>query len=182
LPWKGTAVAIEAVQRVRKELPNARIVSFGHHQPDGELPLPSGATFHWRPAQERIRDIYASADVWLCASTTEGFALPPLEAMACRCPVVCTRCGGPEDFVREGENGFLVDVGDASAMADRTLTLLKDRERHARMSDAAYATRLDYTWEKAVARFEVALFDESNARPSRLRDDATVSSTPVDHA
>ncbi|MEZ6164273.1 MAG: glycosyltransferase family 4 protein [Phycisphaerales bacterium] len=41
--------------------------------------------------------------------------------MACHCPIVSTKCGGPADFVREGENGYLVEIGDAEAMADRIL-------------------------------------------------------------
>jgi len=155
--WKGSAVAFEAVRIVRRRLPGLRLICFGAEAPIPSLPLPSGTSFYLRPAQQQIRHIYASADVWLCASTTEGFALPPLEAMACRCPVVSTRCGGPLDFVEEGVNGHLVDVGDAAGMAERMLDILSDPARWQRMSESAYATAARYTWDKATDLFEAAL-------------------------
>jgi glycosyltransferase involved in cell wall biosynthesis len=157
LAWKGTDMAFGAIEHARREVPELRAVCFGQRQPSGELPLPPRTEFFHRPPQERIRKIYAAADIWLCASTTEGFALPPLEAMACRCPVVCTRCGGPEDFVEDGYNGFLVDVGDAAGMADRLVRLLRDHRLLKCMSDQAYVTRLRFTWKRAVDRFEAAM-------------------------
>ncbi len=155
--WKGADVAAEAIRQARASVPDLAVVSFGQHPPTPELPLPAGARFVHRPAQERIREIYAAADVWLCASVTEGFALPPLEAMACRCPVVCTRCGGPEDFVVDGENGYLVNVGDAEDMARRIVEIVSDPARQQQMAAAAYATREQFTWSRAVERFEAAL-------------------------
>jgi len=155
--WKGTPVAFAAIARARQEIPNLEAVCFGQHPPSAELPLPPNTQFHHRPPQRKIREIYASADVWLCASSTEGFALPPLEAMACRCPVVCTRCGGPEDFIEDGHNGFLVDVGNVEQMADRMVRILRDPQMWRRMSDHAYVTRLHFTWKRAVDRFAAAL-------------------------
>lgn len=157
LAWKGTATAFEAIRLARREIPDLKVVSFGSEPPRADLPLPPNTEFHHQPAQPRIRDIYSSADIWLCASTTEGFALPPLEAMACRCTTVCTRCGGPEDFVEDGVNGFLVDVGDAPAMAARIVAILRDPTLLARLSEHAYVTRLKFTWKKAVDRFEAAI-------------------------
>ncbi len=158
-PWKGTGVAFEALRRARERAANLRMICFGDTRPTRALPLPPDTQFVHRPSQQSIRELYAACDVWLCASTTEGFGLPPLEAMACRCPVVCTRCGGPEGFVRDGENGYLVPVGDAGAMADRIVRILADAQRWQCMSDAAYETRLRFTWEDAGRRMEAALID-----------------------
>lgn len=47
-------------------------------------------------------------DVFLDASLHEGFGLMPLEALACGCWVVCSDSGGIRDFVKNGENGFIV--------------------------------------------------------------------------
>jgi len=122
------------------------------------LPLPDWIEFHYRPPQDEIPRIYARCDVWLCASRREGFHLPALEAMACRCPVVSTRMGGPKDFIEEGANGFLVDVDDARALAERLLRVFGLEEaRWKRMSDAALATASGYTWDDATTRLEGAL-------------------------
>lgn len=160
LKWKGAATAFAAIERARKEIPNLKVVSFGSEQPGDDLPLPADTQYACCPPQGQIRGLYAATDVWLCPSTTEGFALPPLEAMACRCPVICTRCGGPEDFVEEGYNGHLVDVGDAEAMAERLVALLRDPQRLRTMAEHAYVTRLRFTWKRAVDRFEAALRDD----------------------
>ena len=163
LRWKGADVAAEAIRIARRSIPGLQAVSFGSKPPVAEMPLPENTTFHYRPEQQNIRNIYGSTDVWLCASQTEGFALPPLEAMACRCAVVCTRCGGPEDFVVEGENGYLVEVGDAQAMAERTVMMLSDEAHLKHMSDAAYATRQRYNWSRSTDLFEAALQSCTNS-------------------
>jgi glycosyltransferase involved in cell wall biosynthesis len=153
---KGADVAVAALERVRERLPGLRVIAFGSEQP--AAPPPGWIEFHYRPPQDEIPRIYARCDVWLCASRREGFSLPALEAMACRCPVVSTRMGGPKDFIVEGLNGFLVDVDDAAGLADRLLSVLGLEEtRWRRMSDAALATASGYTWEDAATRLERAL-------------------------
>jgi glycosyltransferase involved in cell wall biosynthesis len=116
--------SLKALKQVAAALPSMRLICFGAEHPDFRLPLPRFAEFHYRPPQEKIKELYAQCDVWLCGSNVEGFHLPPLEAMACRCPVVSTRVGGPMDIIDEGVNGHLVDVKDVNALADRTLRVL----------------------------------------------------------
>ena len=52
--------------------------------------------------------VLAAMDVYALTSTTEGFSLTTVQAMACATPVVATRCGGPEEIVDDGETGILV--------------------------------------------------------------------------
>jgi glycosyltransferase involved in cell wall biosynthesis len=60
-----------------------------------------------RPVLYRsTKNVYADCDVWLFASFSEGFGLPIIEAMACRCPVVATRAGCAPDVIKEGVNGY----------------------------------------------------------------------------
>jgi glycosyltransferase involved in cell wall biosynthesis len=81
-----------------------------------------------------------------------------LEAMACRCPVVSTRIGGPAEVVKEGINGFLVDVEDSTRLADRLVGVLKLSEGEwRRMSEAALTTATRYTWDDATDLLEAAL-------------------------
>lgn len=157
-PWKGVPVSVSALEQVRRDFPNLRLVTFGATEVDPKTPLPSYATHHVSPAQDKIKDIYAQCDVWLCGSTSEGFHLPPLEAMACRCPVVSTKVGGPLDIIQDGVNGFLVPVGDVDGLADRLKKVLRlPAPAWHEMSDAAYATATRYTWDDATDLFEAAL-------------------------
>ena len=137
--------------------PDLRAVCFGADRHRRE-PLPDWVDLHINPPQDRLRTIYGRCDVWLCTSYSEGFGLPALEAMACRCPVVSTRVGGPMDFIEEGVNGHLVDIGDAAALADRAARVLAlDPADWQCMSDAALATATRYTWDDATELFERAL-------------------------
>lgn len=155
---KGCVISLKALERVAAAMPNIRLISFGAEHPDFRLPLPFYAEFHHQPPQHKLRDLYAQCDVWLCGSNVEGFHLPPLEAMACRCPVVSTRVGGPMDIIEDGVNGYLVDLKDVDALADRVLKVLNlPEEDWLKMSDAAYATASCFTWDDATDLFEQAL-------------------------
>ena len=157
-PLKGCGVSIKVVRRVATAIPSLRLVSFGAEQPDFGLRLPRFAEFHHRPPQEKIRDLYARCDVWLSASILEGFCLPLLEAMACRCPVVSTRAGGPMDIIEEGLNGYLTEVGDVETLADQVLRVLRLPSKEWRqMSEAAYRTAMRFNWDDATDLFEGAL-------------------------
>jgi glycosyltransferase involved in cell wall biosynthesis len=156
--FKGCSVALKALAIAKRQIPDLHLIAFGQDPPRDSHPLPQGAQYLTRPSQESIRDIYAQCDVWLCGSRAEGFHLPPLEAMACRCPVVSTRVGGPLDTIEEGKNGFLVNVEDIESLADRLVQVLKlsDPQWQA-MSDAAYATACRYSWQDAAGLMEKGL-------------------------
>ncbi len=157
-PFKGCEVSLEAIRLASKLIPDLQVISFGAEPVKKELPLPDGAEFHFRPQQDRIRDLYARCDVWLCGSRSEGFHLPPLEAMACRTPVVSTEVGGSMDVIENGMNGYVVAVDDAKSLADRLVEVLVAPEANWKaMSQAALSTATRYTWDDATRRLETAL-------------------------
>jgi glycosyltransferase involved in cell wall biosynthesis len=172
--WKGVDVSLKAFEIAAKRVPGLRLLAFGGDPVADRLPLPPGTSFYHLPAQDSIRDLYASCDVWLCGSYVEGFGLPSLEAMACRCPVVSTDAGGPADFVKSGWNGYLVPVGDVEALANRLVDVLRRDEAEWRaMSDAALATARQYTWDDATNLMESALRDIIHDAQSRRRDNCS---------
>ncbi len=155
--WKGCDISLKAFEIAAQHIPNLRLVAFGLEEISPDLPLPPGSEYFQKPAQETIKDIYARCDVWLCGSWSEGFNRPPFEAMACRCPVVSTAVGGLIDRIENGVNGYLVPVGDYTALADRLVRVLSlcDREWKA-MSDEAYKTASSYSWDEAAELCEQA--------------------------
>ena len=76
-----------------------------------------------------IADYLSVADLLLIPSQTESFGLAALEAMACEVPVIATRVGGLPEVVKNGENGFLVKLGDTAAMAERAIEILSDETK-----------------------------------------------------
>lgn len=87
------------------------------------------------PRDELARTLRSFA-VYVLPSHQEGLCIAALEAMASGAPVVSTRCGGPADYVIDGETGYLVDF-DPRMMADRIQRILSVPTHRARLSAGA---------------------------------------------
>lgn len=158
--FKGLDISLAALAQTQEHIPDLKVVAFGTTPPVSRYPLPKNSTFHLNPAQQNIRDIYASCDAWLFGSRTEGFGLPLLEAMACRTPVVGTCAGAAPELIVDGHNGYLVSIEDSNAMANRLIDVLSMSGCQWRsMSDVAFATARQNTWDVAADRFEQALIN-----------------------
>lgn len=155
--FKGCDISLKAIELARRNIPNLKLVSFGNRTLTSSLPLPADADYTMQPAQDQIKNIYSSCDVWLVASRSEGFGLPILEAMACRTPVISTPTGAAPELTNPG-GGALVPMDDPAAMAkeiERIIRLPDDQWRA--MSDIAHQTATRYTWEDATKLFEAVL-------------------------
>ncbi|MGH3130946.1 MAG: glycosyltransferase, partial [Gaiellaceae bacterium] len=86
--------------------------------------------------QEEVAPWYAALDAMILPSGNEGTPVSAIEALAVGRPVVATRVGGVPDVVREGEDGFLVEVGDVEGMAERLARLAADPALRERMGRA----------------------------------------------
>jgi len=94
-----------------------------------------------QPAQqEELRELYCAADVFLFPSITEGFGWPPVEAMACGCPVVSSIGGSLAEVVGQGAVR-MPDPMDARALADAVMEILKDGWRLASGASAGWPMR-----------------------------------------
>lgn len=163
--YKGGDVAMRAIALARQARPDLGVVAFGTPEGSG---LPEGTIYFRTPPQDKLREIYAMCDGWLMPSYSEGFGLPVLEAMACRTPVISTRTGVGPDVIEDGLNGYLVDVGDAEAMATRILELVSlPPAKWRSMSDAAFARATSYSWDDATGLFESILLGDADRRPVR---------------
>ncbi|HEX5316255.1 MAG TPA: glycosyltransferase family 4 protein [Candidatus Kapabacteria bacterium] len=62
-----------------------------------------------RASQIELIELYRNATALVVTSEQEGLGIAAMEAMACGLPVISTRCGGPETFLEDARNGFLVE-------------------------------------------------------------------------
>jgi glycosyltransferase involved in cell wall biosynthesis len=92
------------------------------------------------PSATQLVALYQGASVVALPSHEEGLGIVLLEAMACGVPVVATRCGGPETIVTDGHDGFLVNRGDAGALASAVERLLTDETLRRRLGSQARNT------------------------------------------
>ena len=78
-----------------------------------------------------VRPMLQNFDVYVCSSQAESSPMSVWEAMAMEKPVVSTDVGDVPIYVRDGYNGFIVDVGDSKRMAERIAALAVDENmRH----------------------------------------------------
>ncbi len=77
----------------------------------------------------------AASDIFVLPSVHEGFGLVFLEAMHCGLPVIASSSGGQTDFLRDGETGFLVSVGDVDTLAKRISRLGSDEALREEISE-----------------------------------------------
>jgi glycosyltransferase involved in cell wall biosynthesis len=119
---KGPDVLLAALERLRASVPELHVLLSGPARGFVCAGLEARGTpyLHRRLARyEEIAELYAALDAYLVPSRQEGGPKGVLEAMAAGVPVVSTRVGQAAELIEEGRNGWLVDVEDAEALADR---------------------------------------------------------------
>lgn len=109
---------------------------------------------------ENIESILPCADLVFQPSEHESFGLVPLEAMACRVPVLATASGGIVEVVEHGKDGYLCEVGDIDAMARYAVEILSDPELAQRMGEHGREKALrDFDRDTIVSQYE-AVYEE----------------------
>ena len=87
------------------------------------------------------------ARIFVLSSFYEGFPNVLCEAMHAGLPCISTKCEcGPSELITDGENGFLVDIGDIATMSEKMSLLIDDEELRNRLGRAAEKSteRLEY--------------------------------------
>lgn len=134
-----------------REIPRSRILCVG--QDDAILDRLARKGFDtFKPKGDaELVGCFDRAKIFLLTSDREGFGLPPLEAMARGVPVVSFRCGGPDLYILDGENSFLVET--TKQASGRIRSLLGDNALHSRMADAAAKSALGFRLSEGLASF-----------------------------
>ena len=92
--------------------------------------------------------LYSSATAFLFASIYEGFGLPPLEAMACGTPVICSNASSLPEIV--GDAGITIDPNDVAAWANAMRVVMTDSNRRAEMSQHGIDQARKFSWERTA--------------------------------
>lgn len=140
-PPKAYDVLLHTAARVAREDARVRVVIAGDHEHplyDGLLDLRRELGMedrvHFLGYRDDVERLFRCFDVFVCSSRSEGFSLTTVQAMASGVPVVATRSGGPEDIVRDGTDGLLVEPDAPGRLAAALLRILRDRELRTRFS------------------------------------------------
>jgi glycosyltransferase involved in cell wall biosynthesis len=125
--WHGAEVIHEAI----KSSPFAADIKCLGFVPDDDLP-----------------DLYRAAEVFVYPSLYEGFGLPPLEAMACGCPVIASARGSLGEVL--GDAALVVEPEDVPAMARQLLLMATDETVRNRQRAAGLAQAAKFDWKRTA--------------------------------
>jgi glycosyltransferase involved in cell wall biosynthesis len=110
-----------------------------------------------RVDDERLVSLLCDCDALLFPSRFEGFGWPPLEAMACGLPVVCSDIPALVEGV--GDAALVAPPGDVDAFVRHLETVLGDDERRASLIAAGRARAAEFTWTSSI-RSVVEVYQE----------------------
>ena len=111
-------------------------------------------------AYDNVPGVYRSCDVFVSPTYAEGFSNTILEAMASGLPVVSTNAVGVVDCLRDGENGLLVEPGDAGALGRALTRMITDAALRERLASTALReAREIYSW-RTVSRLIVNVYEQ----------------------
>ena len=145
--FKNQPMLVRAFLKVHEKHPDYVLKIFGPDSGDGTKEILE-KLIRDNSAKSSVLLMGASSDlekeipkgeIYAYSSDYEGMPNSLLEAMAMGMPVISTDCpcGGPRAVICDGENGFLIPVGDEVALTDRINRLIEDKELAKRFSENA---------------------------------------------
>lgn len=171
--WKGFADLFEAFARLASRVPHAKLRAVGggdlvqHYLGEAaKRGLAHRVSFMGRVADDALPREYSRAEVVALPSTSEAesFGMVLAEANACERPVVGTRVGGIPHFVRDGENGLLVEPRDPDGLAVALERLLHEPDHARRLARAGHERVLrEHRWSELAHR-TVEVYEAAHAR------------------
>jgi glycosyltransferase involved in cell wall biosynthesis len=156
---KGVLDLLAAARALRVRQPEVRFLLIGAHEPESMDRLNAtelaalAAELVWVGQRADVPALLAASDVMAFPSGYgEGVPRVLLEAAAMALPIVTTDAPGCREVVESGQNGFLIPIGDATALTEAVARLVADPALRRRLGAAGR--------ERAVTRFDLAVVTE----------------------
>jgi colanic acid/amylovoran biosynthesis glycosyltransferase len=150
-PAKGQHLLIDAMDRLARQGRSVRLRLVGSGPDEaslrnhaGRLASPMTIIFEGAVNQDRIRSIYASANVFCLPSFAEGLPVVLMEAMAMQIPCVSTNIAGIPELIRNEIDGLLVPASDLDALTEALARLMDLGELRNRMAASGRARVLEH--------------------------------------
>ncbi|HET6756595.1 MAG TPA: glycosyltransferase family 4 protein [Burkholderiales bacterium] len=167
--------ALKAFARVRERHPKARMTIAGSGPERANLEaqalalhVAGAVIFTGKLSNEKMAELYASADVMLNPSRVDNMPVSILESLASAVPVVSTSVGGIPYMVEDGQTAILVPPEDAEAMAQAISGLLADRDQAQRLAAAGLELAQKFSWAE-VREAWLSLYFESRREKGAAR-------------
>lgn len=150
--WKGTAEGVEIVQKLKERYPHVRLILFGARKADVDMLCDE---YYYNISQDGLAGLYSGCDIFLCPSWDEGFGLPSLEAMACKCAVVTYDNGGSRDFAFHEKTALVAERKNKEDLMRQLERLIIDGDLRYAITESGYQFAKDFsTWENQAKKLE----------------------------
>ena len=153
-PHKNHERLFAAFALVRRERPDLQLVLTG--QGHERARLPDGVEARGHVSADELVELYRSAACLVFPSLYEGFGLPPLEAMACGCPVACSNATSLPEVCGDAAEYF--DPHSPDEMAAAVLRALDGRRVARGLAHAA-----EFTWDACARGHDTVYRDVTSA-------------------
>ncbi len=158
---KNLPLLLFAFAKIKSKYPHMKLKLVGQNSRERfmkiarTLNIDDAVEFLGNVNHNTLLQYYQNALLFVVPSLQEGLCIPALEALACGVPVVSTRCGGPEDFIENGYNGYLVRNNDSEDIARAVTSFLElSRETKRQMvKNARDCIKAHYTRGKIKPAF-----------------------------
>lgn len=156
---KGFDVMLDALARIRSGLPSKWLWLLVGEGPERAALQEKIRKYQFRDHVRllgnvddiSLHNLYELATLFVHPTLFEGSSLVTLEAMCHARPLIGTMVGGIPDKIMRGQNGYLVPPGDAQALADKILLVLRDQNRLRGMGNVSYQiARERFDWRVVI--------------------------------
>ncbi len=160
-PKKNLVRLVEAYHSLKKNvaIPHQLVLAgekdWGHQDvadKTRELGLEKEVVFTGFVPPEDLLCLYNIANLFVFPSLAEGFGLPPLEAMACGTPVICSNVGSLAEIA--GTAAVLVDPMDVNDIARAIKDVLEQAPLRSSLIDEGFKQARRFSWQRAVGEME----------------------------
>jgi glycosyltransferase involved in cell wall biosynthesis len=159
-PRKNLRVFLQALRDFTGVMPNVKLIKAGGSGGDiyrqrcinevNRLDLAKNVIFTGAISDTELLALYNIADAFVFPSLIEGFGLPPLEAMACGCPVIASERTSIPEVV--GDAGILIDPEDPEAWCNAISTVLNEPPLRGNMKRKSIQQAAKFSWEKCAQK------------------------------
>lgn len=159
---KAIDILINAFFIVQKNHPSLElwIVGSGNQEKTlksltSNLWMKNKVRFHGNVEHQQLPDYYKNAEMFVSASTEEGFGLVFVEALLSKCPVIALDVGGVRDIIINGKTGILISPNDMmTKLVEAINAILTDKDLRTNLirSGFTHASK-NFSWDIIVERF-----------------------------
>ncbi|GAV26146.1 glycosyltransferase group 1 family protein [Carboxydothermus islandicus] len=146
--FKGINEIIKAYKILQEEGYNLDLIWITPTAPQNHYPEVSKIFIS--PDQNSIAELYRGALCYVSGSYYESFPLPPLEAMACGCPVISTANIGVLEYAKDDYNSLLVEIGDFRKIAEKIKLLSLNNKLREKLITNGLKTANLFNWGKII--------------------------------